>query len=118
LKHFETSPILNRAALKTYMRVMILNLLRDEVRRHGRMPAYEDDETFPDDFPKTGAAYDVALTRLTEPERQLIVTRVEMRMSYEEIATMLGLSSGDAARMAFRRAVRRLTALMRGAKQP
>ena len=52
--------------------------------------------------------YEGALGRLSEPEREAIVARIEMGHGYEEIARALGKPSPDAARMAVSRALVRL----------
>jgi RNA polymerase sigma-70 factor (ECF subfamily) len=52
---------------------------------------------------------------LTEGERQAVVLRVELGLSYEEIAGQLEKPSADAARMAVTRAIARLAAEMRRA---
>jgi RNA polymerase sigma-70 factor (ECF subfamily) len=45
------------------------------------------------------------LSRLSEQERELIVVRVEMGLTYEEMAEALGKPSWNAARMATARAL-------------
>jgi RNA polymerase sigma-70 factor (ECF subfamily) len=52
--------------------------------------------------------YDAALSKLNEQERDLIVARVEVGLTYEEIAQALGKPSWNAARMAIARALVRL----------
>ena len=52
--------------------------------------------------------YDAALARLSEQERALIVARVEVGLTYEEMAEALGKPSWNAARMATARALLRL----------
>lgn len=54
------------------------------------------------------AAYETALTHLRAEEREAIVTRIEMRCSYEQVAELLGKPSTGAARMAVCRALLRL----------
>ena len=49
-----------------------------------------------------------ALTRLRTEEREAIVARVEMGLSYQEIAEALGKPTPEAARMAVSRALMRL----------
>ena len=49
--------------------------------------------------------YDAALSRLSEQERDLIVARVEVGLTYEEMAEALGKPSWNAARMATARAL-------------
>jgi RNA polymerase sigma-70 factor (ECF subfamily) len=52
--------------------------------------------------------YDAALSRLNEADRDLIVARVELGLTYEEVADALGKPSWNAARMATARALLRL----------
>ena len=51
---------------------------------------------------------EAALTRLTEQERLAISSKFESGLSYEEIATVLGEPSADAAMMAVIRALHTL----------
>jgi DNA-directed RNA polymerase specialized sigma24 family protein len=53
--------------------------------------------------------YDAALGRLRADERELIVARVELGLTYHEVAEVLGKPSNDAARMAVARALVRLS---------
>jgi RNA polymerase sigma-70 factor (ECF subfamily) len=52
--------------------------------------------------------YEAALTRLTEEDREAVVTRVEFGLSYAEVAEALGKPSADAARMTVVRALLKL----------
>jgi RNA polymerase sigma-70 factor (ECF subfamily) len=54
------------------------------------------------------AAYERALDSLSDSEREAVIARVEMDMSYAEIAVALGKPSPDAARVAISRALLRL----------
>ncbi|MGH9239966.1 MAG: RNA polymerase sigma factor [Vicinamibacterales bacterium] len=105
-------------ALQAYLRQAVLNRIRDEFRRKGRKPAIEDlDEQIAttETSPLEAAIrqeqldrYDAALARLTEHERELIVARLELGLTYEEIADALDKPSWNAARMATARALVRL----------
>jgi RNA polymerase sigma-70 factor (ECF subfamily) len=110
-------------ALQAYLRQAVVNRLRDELRRKGRRP----DETDIDD--KSIAAsgtplehaigrealdhYEAALRRLKPDDRELIVARVEMEYTYEELAQALGKPSPEAARKAAQRALVRLAEEMK-----
>ena len=61
---------------------------------------------------QTWARYLQGLERLTPRHRRLVVGRVESGYSYGQLALVEGLSSPDAARMAFRRALKRLSDVM------
>lgn len=92
-----------------YMCQVLVNEVRDQVRRHQRRP-----EVLPlpeHDRPTDGAlqgsppdpaflaAYERALAALTAPQRDAVVLRIELGMTFPEIALELGLPSADAARM-------------------
>ena len=49
--------------------------------------------------------YERALTRLSASEQELIIARVEMDCSYEEVPESLGKPTPDAARKAAKRAL-------------
>ena len=108
----------HEGALHGYLRQAIVNRVRDEVRRGKRAPAHTDLNEHQADRDATplelaiGAEalerYEAALARLREEERQAIVARVEMGLSYQEIAEALGKPTAEAARMAVSRALMRL----------
>jgi RNA polymerase sigma-70 factor (ECF subfamily) len=52
--------------------------------------------------------YEAALHRLRAEEREVIIARVELGQSYQQIAAGHGKASADAARMAVSRALVRL----------
>ena len=105
-------------ALQAYLRQAVLNRIRNELRSKGRKPAIEDlDERIAADqtSPLEAAIrqeqldrYDAAMARLKEQERDLIVARLELGLTYEEIAGALEKPSWNAARMATARALMRL----------
>lgn len=105
-------------ALQAYLRQALMNRIRNELRSKGRRPSFEDlDDEAPGNrtSPLDAAIrqqqldrYDTALSRLGEQERDLIVARVEVGLSYQEIAEAMGKPSWNAARMATARALLRL----------
>jgi RNA polymerase sigma-70 factor (ECF subfamily) len=105
-------------ALQAYLRQAVMNRIRNEFRSKRRRPSFEHvDERAPADrtSPLEAAIrqeqldrYDSALSRLSDQERDLIVARVEMGLTYEEMAEALGKPSWNAARMATARALLRL----------
>jgi RNA polymerase sigma factor (sigma-70 family) len=107
-----------KGALRAYLRQALLNRLRNEIRRVSRRPALEElDEQAPslESSPLQSAIrqeqrdrYEAALCRLKEAERELIVARLELGLTYQEIADALGKPSWNAARMAVARALIRL----------
>jgi len=105
-------------ALQAYLRQALMNRIRNEIRNAGRRPAaVELDGEQPDDglSPLEAAIgteaverYETALARLRDEERELVVGRIELGMTYPELARASGKPSMDAARMAVARALVRL----------
>ena len=110
-------------SLQAYLRQAVMNRLRDELRRKGRVPALVDVTDL--ELPAVGspleetigreaaARYVAALARLEPEERDVIIGRVEMEYSYAELADLLGKPTADAARKAARRALLRLAEEMK-----
>ncbi len=111
-------------AFRAYLRLAVDNRIRDEMRRVVRRPKVDPSETtdlLVDAGPsplqqlitdETWARYLQGLQRLTPRERRLIVGRAEMGYSYKQLALIDGRTGPDAARMALRRALVRLSAEM------
>jgi len=104
--------------LHAYLRQAVVNRMRDELRRKGRRPGAIDlddaaleahgsplEETI---GPEATERYERALARLGPEEREVIVARVEMDYTYDELAQVLGKPTPDAARKAAQRALVRL----------
>jgi RNA polymerase sigma-70 factor, ECF subfamily len=110
-------------ALLAYLRQGIVNRVRDEIRRRARRPAPEtlnesavDEAVSPLDAAIGQQAvdrYEAALQRLHDEEREAIIARVELGMSFDEVAAALDKPSADAARKAVSRALLRLAEEMR-----
>ena len=110
-------------ALQAYLRQAIVNRVRDEFRRKGRLPdlvTLDGLELSADASPfqeligrETLERYEAALQRLRPEEREAIVARVEMGYSYNELAQVLGKPTADAARLAAQRSLVRLAEEMR-----
>jgi RNA polymerase sigma-70 factor (ECF subfamily) len=111
------------AALQAYLRQAVMNRIRNEIRRASRHPA---PDTLDSAAPDAGlspleeligkqevAAYDDALAALEPQEREAIIGRVELGLSYAELATATGRPSPDAARMAVGRAMLKLAKLLK-----
>jgi RNA polymerase sigma-70 factor (ECF subfamily) len=111
-------------ALQAYLRQAVLNRLRDQLRRHGRRPdhiALDQVEAEIGDSPLERAigreaveSYERALERLRPEEREAIIARVEIGMSYQEMAEALGKPTPEAARKTAERALVRLAKEMSG----
>jgi RNA polymerase sigma-70 factor (ECF subfamily) len=105
-------------AFQAYLRQAVMNRIRDELRRTSTRPATAtfDEEQHPSERSpleeaigiETFERYEAALSRLTPAEREAIVARVELGQTYQELSTILGKPSEDAARMAVTRALVRL----------
>jgi RNA polymerase sigma-70 factor (ECF subfamily) len=112
-------------ALQAYLRQAVLHRIRDAVRRAGRRPsAVELGEELPD----AGASplelaigresidrYESALAALRPIDREAIIGRIELGLSYDELAASLGKPSSQAARVAVHRAMLRLAEAMKDA---
>jgi RNA polymerase sigma-70 factor (ECF subfamily) len=106
----------NEGSFLAYLRTILLNAVRDELRRTARRPELTDLDV---DLMQDGAPsvldevigrdrlrqYEVALERLTVEQREAIILRVEFGMGFREIAEAMGKSSADAARMTVARAM-------------
>jgi RNA polymerase sigma factor (sigma-70 family) len=118
LRHLAEFEARHQGSLLAYLRLALLNRVRDEVRRTRRRgPAVELPAEWPDGSASPleqvlGRAeinrYECALQRLREDYREAILWRIECGCSYEELAIALGKPSANAARVAVRRALMRL----------
>jgi len=105
-------------ALQAYLRQAVMNRIRTELRKAQRRPGrVELTESMPDDdqSPLEAAIgteaverYEAALARLRDEERELVIGRIELGLTYPELARAVGKPSTDAARMAVARALVRL----------
>ena len=107
-----------RKALQAYLRQAVRNRIRDEIRRSERRPLsvpLEDvgvaSPVSPLEFAveaENVERYRQALGRIDESDRELVVARLELGYSYEQVALMARKATPDAARMAIKRALLRL----------
>jgi len=106
-------------ALQGYLRLAVQNRIVDLARRSelrsrgGEITGDEPDRRQPSPLALAITAeeqerYQAALHRLKNDDQTLIVGRLELGYSYEQLALVMGKSSPDAARVAFRRALARL----------
>jgi RNA polymerase sigma-70 factor (ECF subfamily) len=108
---------------QAYVRQAIVNRITDEVRRSRRRPGSNVVlESLVDHSPspldnaigtELFERYERARERLTDEERLFVHLRLELDFSYEESAAMMDRPSRDAARMAVKRALRKLADGMR-----
>jgi RNA polymerase sigma-70 factor (ECF subfamily) len=116
-------------AFQAYLRQAVQNRMRDELRRHGRLPPLSsldstavaetlviDDSESPLEQAigrENLQRYEQALQRLRPDDREAVIARLEMGCTFPEIAATLGKPSADAARKATARALVRLAEEMR-----
>jgi RNA polymerase sigma-70 factor (ECF subfamily) len=115
-------------ALMAYLRMAILNRIRDASRRvagrpegHAATSLHDSAIESPSPTPletcvaaDTAERYEKALGHLEEDERAAVILRVEMGYSNAEIAAALESPSVDAARMFTHRAIAKLARTMKG----
>jgi len=106
-------------ALQAYLRQAVMNRIRDEIRRVARRPAHGELEGHEVVDPARSPLeevvgmeeierYESALERLRPEEREMIILRVELGYTYEEVARLLEKPTAGAAHKATKRALIRL----------
>ena len=119
LEHFKA---LRPGALLAFIRLSIMNRVRDEARRVARRPLLVDREIgeIPSSLrspfeelqlSETAARFEQALATLREPDRRAIVG-VELGYTYSDLAGILGKPTVNAARVATLRAFDKLMTTM------
>lgn len=119
LEDFESR---HSGAFLAYLRTILMNAVREELRRRRSRPQPTD---LPDDLPspmpsaveqaigeQTLQAYEQALLQLPEEKRLGVIMRIEFNMDYEEIAAELERPSVNATRMMIVRALEDLAGAM------
>jgi RNA polymerase sigma-70 factor (ECF subfamily) len=118
VRRLEAFEARHQGALQAYFRQAVMNRIRDIVRQQQRRPQQTelpehlvDERTSPlqqaigsDNL----ARYDAAIQRLNASDREAIIGRIELQYTYDELAVVLNKPSPDAARVAVRRAMKRL----------
>lgn len=104
-----------RHALAAYLRQSIQRRAREHVRHVDRLKASaptlsdqpDQQHSMTEDLPhgRDEIRYRNALARVSEPERDIIVGRIELDFSYEQLALATGRASPGAARIASRKAL-------------
>jgi RNA polymerase sigma factor (sigma-70 family) len=120
--HLEEFEPRHEGAFLAYLRRILINSVRDEIRRTMRQPGQESiSENLPDDMPsaveqaigqEAMEAYEAALALLPEVQQQAVILRVEFGYSYPEIAVALDRPSANAVRMMIARALVQLAEVM------
>lgn len=123
LSHLEGFEHRRQGAFHAYLRQILVNKIRDLARSAQRSPEHEP---LPDGLP-TGArspleeligldrleAYERALSKLNEQQREAVIMRVEMGFTYREIAEEVSSPSSNAVRMLIGRALVQMAKEMR-----
>jgi len=122
LNHVEGFEPRHEGAFLAYLRQILLNAMRDEIRRTGRRGTHgELSESLEDAGPSpleeaigrdALERYDAAFARLGAEQQEAVFMRVEMGFTYEQIAEALGKSTMNTARMLVSRALARLALAM------
>lgn len=118
----------HEGAFFAYLRQIVLNAIREEIRRSTRRPSVPDPaHEAADEAPSVVeqaigremlASYEEALLGLTDEQREAVVLRLECGLAYPEIAEAMGKSSANAARMLVVRALVPLAEAMREHARP
>jgi RNA polymerase sigma-70 factor (ECF subfamily) len=128
LRNLATFEHQRSGALHAYLRTAVLHRIVDELRHAQRVPpGVSLDDTLASTLPspyemavkkEDREIFEAALAELGEEDRELIIARVEWGLSYDDLAVALGRPTGNAARVATRRAVLRLADVMNRKRHP
>jgi RNA polymerase sigma-70 factor (ECF subfamily) len=109
-------------AFLAYLRRILLNVVREEIRRSSRRGPHESlEETLASPYASLTdqvvgleqmERYQRALETMGEEQQQAIILRLEFGYSYQQISEALGKPSSDAARMTVVRAIQELAQLI------
>lgn len=123
LKHLERFEHRGDGALQAYLRQAVVNRIRNELRKRAcrGVPdrvdtGFSDGGTSPLEKAisnQTLERYEAALVELKPEEREAVISRLELGLSYAQIAESLGKPSANAARMTVVRALARVADQMR-----
>ncbi len=113
--HLEGFEPRGQGAFLAYLRQILLNAVRDEIRRAARRPERQElDEGLADPGPSALetalgrerlAQYEAALAALPAEQQEAVIMRIELGFTHQEIADALGKPSANAARMVVARAL-------------
>ena len=127
LNNLDTFESRGEGAFLAYLRHILLNTVRDEIRRTTRRPGHDPLSTDskpdrlhdhqPSALERTLGRermerYETALEKLEDRQRQSIILRFEFGYDHAQIADAIDAPSANAARMVVSRAVMRLTELL------
>jgi len=128
LRHLNGFEHRREGALQAYLRQAVLNRVRSQFRRAARRPvvlSIPDDQLHDGPSPLEQAIgremtdrYEAGLASLDAEDREMIIARVEMGYTNDELAAIFAKPSRDAARMAVARALARLAEVMSASTAP
>lgn len=123
LRNLDAFEYRREGALQAYLRQSLLNRIRGKFRQANRRPAGQSlSMSMPAALPSPldeaiGAqmveTYEAALHALTADDRELVIAKIEMGYTNEELAFAFDKPSPDAARVAVGRALLKLAAAMK-----
>ena len=123
LAHLGSFEPRHAGAFLAYLRQILLNHIRDEIRRVSRRPGRDGiSEDIADGSPSpldevmgrdARERYERALLKLAPDQHEAVVLRLELGFSYQEMAEALERSTANAARLLVTRALVRLAKEMR-----
>ncbi len=112
----------HEGAFLAYLRQILLNQIREEVRRALRRPEWKEiGQDLQDCGPspleeaigkELVSRYEIALGRLTRYQQEAVVLRIEFGFTYQQVAEALDRPTPNAARLLVTRALLRLARLM------
>ncbi len=115
LNRIEQFEARGEGAFLGYLRRILLNVVREEIRRSTRRGPHESlEETLASPYAsmvdqivgmEQMERYQRALETMTEEQQQAVVLRLEFGYTYEQIAEAIGKPNSDAARMTVVRAI-------------
>ncbi len=118
LNHLEGFEHRHAGAFLAYLRQILLNQIRDEIRRSTRRPSRGNlDENLQDYAPspldqtigsEALERYELALAGLPRDQQEAVILRIELGFTYAEMAEAMGRSTPNAARLLVTRALVRL----------
>jgi RNA polymerase sigma factor (sigma-70 family) len=122
LKQVDQIEYLHEGGFFAYLRTVLRNKIVDLLRAAKPSPEDENilegvEDPGPSPFDQavgaeTFNAYEVALETLTEKQRAAVMLRIEMGLTFKEVADAVGCPSANAARMLVARALVRLSEVM------
>lgn len=123
LEHLDRFEPQREGAFLAYLRRIVINQIRDQIRSAARRPAQVSvSQTLPgsEKSPleelvgrESLELFEKALAQLPARDREAVMLRVEFGFSHEEIAQALRIRTANAARMCVSRAIAALAAKMR-----